>query len=157
MTRPAIKLLAVATSTLLPLTLVAKPVAMPANQAFDKASRVLVNLDAMPTFRDQQLLVIKTDPVPVKLSPDQADCGKMFGIPYLKDKRTKTAATYQVSIKEIDANSSDVSVKVTLTGYMDINEGAPFFIEKTRDTSKVLTCSSSGWLENQFFEKLNSP
>lgn len=131
-------------------------VAMPAEDAFQKASMLLVDLGAMPTFRDRELLVIKTDPAPVELTPDQADCGKMFGIPYLKDKRTKTAATYQVVIKPIDATTSDVSVKVAIDGYMDVMEGGPFFVEKTRDKDKVLTCSSKGWLEAQFLEKLGA-
>jgi hypothetical protein len=141
----------------LPTAANAVTVALPADAAFLKASQILVGLGAMPTFRDKELLVIKSDPVPVKLTPDQADCGRMFGIPYLKDKRTKTAATYQVIIKPIDPSSSDVSVKVTLDGYMDVNEGAPFFIEKTRDKNKVLTCSSKGWLESTFIDALQAP
>lgn len=115
---------------------------------------LLVELGAMPTFRDKELLVIKTDATPVTLTPEQADCGRMFGIPYLKDKRTKTAVVYQVVIKPIDAVTSDVAVTATLTGYMDVNENAPFFIEKTRDADKVLTCHSKGWLESQFLERL---
>lgn len=47
-----------------------------------------------------------------------------------------------------------MSVKVTLDGYMDVNEGAPFFMEKTRDKNKVLTCSSKGYLENNFMDLL---
>ena len=139
------------------LPALAAPVALPADQAFQKASMVLVGLNALPTFRDKELGVIKSDPVPVRLTPDQADCGKMFGIAYLKDKRTKTAATYQVIVKPIDSANSDVSVRVTLDGYMDVNEGAPFFIEKTRDKNKVLTCSSKGWLESQFMQLLLAP
>lgn len=135
----------------------ATPVALPADVAFTKASTVLVGLGAMPTFRDKELMVIKTDSVEVRLTPDHADCGKMFGIPYLKDKRTKTAAVYQIVIKPIDASNSDVSVKVILDGYMDVNEGAPFFIEKTRDRNKVLTCTSKGWLESQFMTLLQAP
>jgi hypothetical protein len=37
---------------------------------------------------------------------------------------------------------------------MDVNEGAPLFIEKTRDTNKVLTCKSKGTLESKFIESL---
>lgn len=143
-------------STLAPTSAVADVVQMAADEVFLKASTALVDMDAMPTFRDRELLVIKTDPVPVRLTPAQADCGRMFGIPYLKDKRTKTAATYQVVIRPIDEVSSDVTVKVTLDGYMDVNEGSPFFIEKTRDKDKVLTCTSNGWLEAQFLEKLRT-
>lgn len=140
----------------LPSATSAEVVHMSADAAFLKASQVLVSLGAMPTFRDKELLVIKTDSVQVKLTPDQADCGKMFGFAYLKDKRTKTAATYLVTVKAIDANSSDVSVKVLLEGYMDVNEGAPFFIDKTRDKNKVLTCSSMGYLESNFLSLLKS-
>jgi hypothetical protein len=138
----------------LPCAAAAVPVAMPADVAFQKASLLLVKLGAMPTFRDKELLVIKSDTTPVTLTPDQADCGRMFGIPYLKDKRTKTAVVYQVVVQPIDANSSDVAVSTTLSGYMDVNENAPFFIEKTRDTNKVLTCKSNGWLEAQFIQQL---
>lgn len=135
----------------------ADEVSMPADAAFQKASMVLVNLGAMPTFRDKELLVIKSDPLPVTLTPDQADCGKMFGIPYLKDKRTKTAATYQVIIKPISDTASEVAVKITLDGYMDKNEGLAFWVEKTRDKNSVLTCHSKGWLESQFMEMLTAP
>lgn len=138
-------------------SVLAVEVEMPADVAFQKASTVLVGLEALPTLRDKELLVIKTDPVPVRLTPDQADCGKMFGIPYLKDKRTKTAATYQVVVKPLGDSKSDVSVRIAIEGYMDVNEGAPFFIEKTRDKSKALTCTSKGWLEEKFMELMRTP
>lgn len=131
-------------------------VAMSGDDAFKKASMVLVGLGAMPTFRDKELLVIKTDPMQVTLTPEEADCGKMFGIPYLKDKRTKTAATYQIVVKPTGEATSDVTVKVTLDGYMDVNEGAPFFIEKTKDKNKALTCNSKGALEAKFIELLQA-
>ena len=78
----------------------------------------------------------------------------MFGIPYIKDKRTKTAASYQITVKSVGEGKSDVTVKVSLDGYMDVNEGAPFFIEKTRDNSKSLNCRSLGYLEGKFIELL---
>jgi hypothetical protein len=140
-----------------PVAASAVEVAMAADAAFAKASRVLVNLGALPTFRDKELLVIKTDPAPLKDVPSQADCGTMFGIPYVKDKRTKVAATYQLSIKPVGDARSDVSLTVTLDGYMDVNEGAPFFVDKTRDKNKVLNCKSTGTLEGKFFELLSEP
>jgi hypothetical protein len=88
------------------------------------------------------------------MTTEEADCGSMFGIPYLKDKRVKVAATYQVRVKKVDAGKSDVSVQITLDGYMDVNEGSPFFVEKTRDKDKVLTCKSKGVLEKKFIEAL---
>lgn len=153
--------LALTTGTLVlalsPPIVPAAEVGLPAEAAFLKASRVLVSLGALPTFRDKELLVIKTDPVPLKDVPTQADCGTMFGIPYVKDKRTKVAATYQVSIKPTGDARSEVSLTVTLDGYMDVNEGAPFFIDKTRDKNKVLPCKSTGRLEAQFFELFSAP
>ena len=149
--------LAVLAISLVPAPSLADIVAMSPDAAFQKASAVLVGLDAIPTFRDKELGVLKTDPVPVRLTPEQGDCGKMFGIPYLKDKRTKTAATYQVVIKPVAGEQAEVSVKVTLDGYMDVNEGAPFFIDKTRDKNKVLSCTSKGSLEAKFFELMRAP
>lgn len=140
-----------------PATVPAVEVGLAANAAFVKASRVLVSLGALPTFRDKELLIIKTDPAPLKDVPTEADCGTMFGIPYVKDKRTKVAATYQVSIKPTGDSKSEVSLTLMLDGYMDVNEGAPFFIEKTRDKTKVLSCKSTGRLEAQFFELLAAP
>lgn len=142
---------------LAPFISAAVEVEMSGEESFKKASLVLVELGAIPTFRDKELLVIKTDPVPVQLTTEQADCGSMFGIPYLKDKRTKTAAAYQIVIKSTGDATSDVTVKVALDGYMDVNEGAPFFIEKTRDTSKTLTCTSKGVLEAKFIELFQAP
>src|SRR5690349_17010402 len=107
----------------------ATDVDLPPESAYQKASRALVGLGALPTFRDRELLIIKTDPLPLKDVSSQADCGTMFGIPYVKDKRTKVAAIYQVSIKPKADGKSDVSLTVTLDGYMDVNEGAPFFID----------------------------
>ena len=135
----------------------AEEIGLAADAAFLKASRVLVGLGALPTFRDKELLVIKTDPVPLKDTQAQADCGAMFGIPYVKDKRTKVAAVYQVSIKPMNEGKSDVSLTVTLDGYMDVNEGAPFFVDKRRDKNKVLACKSTGALEVHFFELLSAP
>ena len=140
----------------MPVIASAAIVPLSADAAFLKASQVLVGLEAMPTFRDKELLIIKTDPVPVKLTPDQVDCGKMWGIPYAKDKRTKTAAVYQVTIKPIDAVSSDVSVKLTIDGYMDVTEDLPFFVAKTRDKNSVLNCKSKGYLESQFLALMDS-
>ena len=135
-----------------PIACSAATINLSGEEAFKKTSMVLVNLGAIPTYRDKELLIIKTDPVQVKLTPNEADCGKMFGIPYLKDKRTKTAASYQVVIKSIDSVKSDILIKVTIDGYMDVNEGAPFFVEKTRDKNKALTCKSKGVLESQFMD-----
>lgn len=67
------------------------------------------------------------------LTSKEADCGTMFGIPYLKDGRTKTAL-------EITFTSSDqaVSADVHITGTMYVGYGNP---------NKRLACSSTGVIE----------
>lgn len=135
-----------------PVVMKAAEVDLSAEAAFAKVSRILVDLGALPTFRDKELLIIKTDPVPLKEIALEADCGTMFGISYTKDKRTKVAAIYQIAIRPLNDKKSDVLLTVTLDGYMDVNEGAPFFIDKTRDKNKVLPCKSTGALEAKFFK-----
>jgi hypothetical protein len=134
----------------------AEEVNLPAEVAYQKALNYLLDIGAMPTFRDKELLLIKTDPLPLKLTTEEADCGSMFGIPYLKDKRVKTAVTFQVRVKALTDTSCDVTVNATLDGYMDITENAPFFIYKTRDTTKVLTCKSKGVLERRLIKAVNN-
>jgi hypothetical protein len=126
----------------------AEEVNLPAEVAYQKALNYLLDIGAMPTFRDKELLL--------KLTTEEADCGSMFGIPYLKDKRVKTAVTFQVRVKALTDTSCDVTVNATLDGYMDITENAPFFIDKTRDTTKVLTCKSKGVLERRLIKAVNN-
>lgn len=128
---------------------------MPADAAFLKAAQVLVAMGAVPAFSDKKSFSIETDPVPVHLTTKQGDCGKKFGIPYIIDSRTKVSATYQAVIKPVDANNSVVSLAVMLDGYMDLNEKALSFMKKPGENHMPLTCSSKGYLEQQFFEKLS--
>lgn len=132
----------------------AEEIPLPAVDAYQKAVEILVDMGAVPTFRDKDLLMIKTDPNPTKLTGEECDCGSMFGIPYIKDKRVKTGVTYQVRFKKIDEKSCNMDLKITIDGYMDVNEGAPFFIEKTKNNNKTLMCKSTGFLEKKFSELL---
>jgi hypothetical protein len=127
-----------------------------ADEAYSKSLRILVDLGAIPTFKDKDLMVIKTDPLPIQMTTEECDCGKMFGIPYMKDKRVKTAITYQIIIKKIEEQKSSIEVKITIDGYMDVSENAPFFVDKTRDKNKVLTCKSKGVLEKKFIDTLTN-
>ena len=126
-----------------------------AEDAYEKSIQLLIDMGAIPSFRDRELMLIRTDPIPVKLTGEECDCGTMFGIPYIKDKRVKTGAIYQVHFKRIDDGKSDVNLKITIDGYMDINEGAPFFIEKTRNNNRLLMCKSTGLLERKFIAALS--
>lgn len=150
----AIKFFVLLSILIIPICVFSEEVPLPADDAYQKALNILVDMGAVPSFRDKELMLIKTDPLPTKMTTEEGDCGSMFGIPYLKDKRVKTALTYQVRIKKIDDKRSDVDVKITVDGYMDVNEGAPFFIEKTRETNKVLSCKSKGVFEQKFIDIL---
>lgn len=132
----------------------AQSVPLSAPEAFKKATMYLVGEGAVPSFRDAELLMLKTDPLPMRLTTAEADCGSMFGFAYLSDKRVKTAVTYVLSAKPVTESSSEISVRVTVDGYMAVNEGAPFFIEKTRDATKVLMCKSTGMLERKLIDAL---
>ena len=132
----------------------AQTIDLPAEDAYAAAIEQILDMDGIPSFRDAELLLIKTDPIPMKLNSAQVDCGSMFGIPYIKDKRTKTAVAYKIRIKKAEDNTSDIDVDITIDGYMDVNENAPFFVDKTRDKSKTLTCKSKGILEEDFVADL---
>ena len=125
-----------------------------AEEAYQKAVNILVDMGAVPSFRDKELMLIRTDPNPTRLTSDECDCGTMFGIPYMKDKRVKTGVTYQVRFKKVDDKKSAVDLKITIDGYMDVNENAPFFIEKTKNNNRILMCKSTGALEKKFIEAL---
>lgn len=129
-------------------------VPLPAAEAYAKAIEQVVELGFVPTFRDAELLLIKTDALPLRLDAEQADCGSMFGFDYISDKRVKTAVSHTIRVKPVDAGSSTVTVTTKIDGYMDVNEGAPFFIEKTRDSNKVLNCKSTGRLETDFINSV---
>ena len=80
---------------------------------------------------------------PFKLTPQTADCGRMFGIPFLADRRVQTQVAAAVSSKEGQA-----SVTLTITAVMKTGMGAP---------DKPLRCTSTGVLERQVLARLASP
>lgn len=134
----------------------AEVVNLPAEEAYDKALDYVLEIGAMPNTTNEKLRIFKTDLLSVKLTHEECDCGKMFGIPYMKDKRMRTAVSYQVRVKKVDDNSSDVKVKVTVEGYMAVNDHKlGFFADKSRDKGKVLDCKSTGVLEKRFIEAIS--
>lgn len=131
----------------------AEEVNLSMDDAWDAAVDVLLDLDAYPSTRDKDLSVIKTDAVGMQLDKSTADCGKMFGISYIRDKRTKTSVAYQLRFKKVSDDVTDIRVKAKIDGYFFTNETSwAVFLEKTRDASKVLQCKSTGELEKQFVQ-----
>ena len=118
---------------------------------WDRTIGFVLDAGGLPEFRDKELGLIKTDAFPMKLDKEAANCGRMFGIPYIIDKRTKTTVSYRVRFKTIDENKTDVSVDVDVEGYFFKYETDwAFFVEKIRDANKVLGCKSTGKLEERF-------
>ncbi|MFW2036530.1 hypothetical protein ACG93L_13825, partial [Acinetobacter junii] len=75
-----------------------------------------------------------------KAHPSYADCGKVMGIDYLKDKRTKTTVAQNIII---DDNS--LSIKSNIQGEYKV--GSTTF-------DVTLTCLSKGVIENDLAEKI---
>ena len=133
----------------------AEKIDIPLEDAWDAAIEVLLDMDAYPTLRDTELRVIKTDPISMKLDKTTAHCGKMLGIHYIRDKRTKTSVSYSLRFKEVSPDVTDIRVKVKIDGYFFKNETSwAVWVEKTRDADKVLQCKSTGELEKQFVQNI---
>ena len=128
---------------------------MSLDELWDRTIEFVLDAGGLPEFRDKELGLIKTDAIPMKLDKETANCGRMFGIPYIIDKRTKTTVTYRVRFKTIDKDNTDVSVNVDIDGYFFKYETDwAFFLEKIRDATKVLGCKSTGELEKQFIASI---
>ena len=81
-----------------------------------------------------------TGPIGMRLTVDQADCGKMLGISYLRDKRATTDVQYFVDV----ANGS-ITARTAIDGVYRTGYGDP---------DKTLTCTSRGTIEAAFLTKV---
>lgn len=137
-------------------TTYAEVINTPANEAYEKALNYVLDAGGIPTTNNKELFLFKTDPMPTTLTTDEADCGSVFGIPYLKDKRTKTAITYQIRVKKVDENTSDINIIIAIDGYMDkYDTKTAFFVTDRSDARTLLTCKSKGVLEKRLIESIN--
>jgi hypothetical protein len=83
---------------------------------------------------------IVTAPTGVHLTVDQADCGKMLGIAYLRDQRASTDVQYFV-----DVAGGSITARTAIDGLYRTGYGNP---------DKSLTCTSRGVLESSFLAKV---
>lgn len=81
-----------------------------------------------------------TAPLGVHLTADQADCGKMFGISYLRDKRASTDVQYFVTVRD-----RAITVRTAIDGLYRAGYG---------NADKPLTCTSRGVIEAAFLAKV---
>lgn len=126
---------------------------LPAPEAYRKAVLVLRDMGAIPTYMDEGMRTIRTDYSLTRLTEKEADCGGRFGIPFIKDRKTKTAVAYEVRFEDIDGKRSGMHLKIRIDGYADVYEGEPSADGKGGD-GKKLSCRSTGELEKRFEEAL---
>lgn len=82
---------------------------------------------------------LATAPLGVHLTVDQADCGKMLGISYLRDKRASTDVQYFVTVRD-----GAVTVRTAIDGLYRTGYG---------NADKPLTCTSRGVIEATFLAR----
>ena len=81
-----------------------------------------------------------TAPQGARLTVDDADCGKMFGISYLRDKRASTDVQYF-----IDVADRTITVRTAIDGLYRAGYG---------NADQTLTCTSRGVIEAQLLAKV---
>jgi hypothetical protein len=84
---------------------------------------------------------LATAPKPYPMTSDMADCGKVFGIPYLKDKRAAT----DVQIFA-ETSGGKISVTTAINGVYRPGYGNP---------DKPLMCMSKGVFEAKVIAEIN--
>ena len=127
------------------------------DHVYQAAMEVALDMGAMPTTSNDALHFFKTDPVKLKPSVDDCDCGSMFGIPYVKDDRTVVKVSYIVRVKGSD-QQSEIDVSTSIVGYYDESKNAisAFMADKKRDTKDLLDCKSKGQYEHRFIDRVQN-
>ena len=110
-------------------------------EIFKASKRALALEGYQITSSDLDAGVITTASKDYRIDPSYADCGKVMGIDYLKDKRTKTRVAQNI----IDDNS--LSIKSNIQGEYKV--GSTTF-------DVTLTCLSKVLIEADLAEKIKS-
>lgn len=128
-----------------------------ADDVYQAAMEVALDLDAMPSSSNDKLRFFKTDAVKLKPSENDCDCGSMFGIPYVKDSRTVVEIKYNVRVKAVN-EKSEINVSTSIVGYYDESKNAisSFMSDKKRDHDNLLDCKSKGAYEARFIEAVKN-
>ncbi len=104
------------------------------------AKRVLISEGYQITNSDDSAGIISTALQNLRVTLEQADCGKTMGIDYLKDNRTATRVGFGVI-----ADEGKITVKSTIEG--EYKPGAV-------DQNITLNCVSRGQLEREMLSKI---
>ena len=114
------------------------------DQAFKNTINALYDLGYSVKVSDKDNGIITTEKKHVSLNEDQADCGNIWGIPYLKDKRTTSHAAHSVRVR---ANGDKSTIQVN-------TEISAIFNATASGETKSLSCVSSGYLERILLDKI---
>lgn len=106
------------------------------------AKKVLVMEGYQITSSDESAGIVSTALRNLRVTPQQADCGKTMGLDYLKDPRTATRVGFGVVAEE-----DKVTVNATIEG--EYRPGAV-------DQNITLTCVSHGQLEKELISKITA-
>ena len=166
----------VLTSMLMALSLLsaygsAEPVDVPFDEVWDRSIEKILDLDGIPTYRDKEIGIIRTEKFLMKLDRTTVDCGKEFFIPVMKDKRVRNWVSYEIRLRTIKENSTDVRVLTVIEGYLFPLKGYLKEFDKNRseysewrhfksrfrfweDPNHKKNCKSTGELEKQFIASI---
>ena len=142
----------------------AEQIDVPFGEVWDRSLEKILDLDGIPTYRDKEIGIIRTEKFLMKLDMTTVDCGTSLLIPYMKDKRVRNWVSYQIRLKNIDENTTDIRVSTIIDGYLfplksqlkkfDFNRTDfseyQHFKEIWEDDLVLLNCKSTGELEKQF-------
>jgi len=104
------------------------------------AKKILIADGYQISYADDSAGIISTAPRNLRVTPEQADCGKTMGLDYLKDKRTATRVGFGIIAEE-----GIVTVTSTIEG--EYKPGAV-------DQDITLTCVSRGQIERALLSKI---
>ncbi len=119
-------------------------ISKPAASVWDRALAVLTESGYPIVVAQKESGLITTGSQVVRLTDAQADCGNIWGLPYVKDRRTLTGVAYSLRITDADG-AARVVVNSTITGNFVSHAGA---------TALRLDCRSLGQIEQDLLRRI---
>ena len=149
----------------------AEQIDVPFGEVWDRSIEKILDLDGIPTYRDKEIGIIRTEKFLMKLDMTTVDCGTLFRIPKMKDKRIRNWVSYEVRLRTINENSTDIRVVTLHEGYLfplksylrEFDENRSMYSEyrlfKSRfkfwdERNHMKNCQSTGELEKQFIASI---
>lgn len=115
------------------------------DKVFNRSLTALASDGYQIKVADKQNGIITTEKKLVRLNEEQADCGNIWGISYVKDTRTATYASYSLLLSPA-GDKTEVMVNTHIEGL--------FNSSAMEQSTKQLACHSSGYLEKALIERL---